>query len=437
MRASLRRLSARFQVVAGGEEVVRAGKLRPLPEVPSRLFDEDFTERFHENPDCNDNRDWSAEVRGFYRDLIKSITYQKYFYRMGVPETVVRKNIRRLFEEGPKLTDPAALRLKVLKASSEMEEYFQGYMQDNHVVSRFNSIDPHPTMRKDIERSSGPTQAAYRFFNEGKNVFTEQAIGQEDVTENRVYIAREEAYKKGIAAMSASDLVHHFAPGLDKPNRATLQTIPSLYNIEGLLKAAASTADSFPQNTAEDYVTRCASFLNKAKLQHNKPVGPAVKLAWERYSREPSNAVVLLSPAYRALASDPARNALLRGPADCVRLGLSPARAEPELLSKVAAHLYYSDQLPDSWSEDLNISYLADLKGIDRRLDLLLDEEIAFREEELLRVRVATVEAIKATCGSPEDPDQLSSHLQSFNWETFTISQPKSSTKIDPVLQLK
>ena len=61
MRATIPRLaSARFQLVAGGEEVVRAGKVRPLPDVPSRLFDEDFAERFHENPSLDDKKNWGA-----------------------------------------------------------------------------------------------------------------------------------------------------------------------------------------------------------------------------------------------------------------------------------------------------------------------------------------------------------------------------------------
>lgn len=42
--------------------------------------------------------------------------------------------------------------------------------------------------------------------------------------------------------------------------------------------------------------------------------------------------------------------------------------------------ILYSDQITDSWSEDLGVSYLSDLKGVDRRLDFLLDQVINSHE---------------------------------------------------------
>ena len=58
-----------------------------------------------ENACCSSTfRNVCSEIRGYYRDLIKSIPAQKERFRLAVPEGVVKKNIRDLFEEGPKLT---------------------------------------------------------------------------------------------------------------------------------------------------------------------------------------------------------------------------------------------------------------------------------------------------------------------------------------------
>lgn len=45
-----------------------------------------------------------SEIRGFYRDLLKSIPTMKQRFRLVIPNDVVRQNIRKRFEQGPKLT---------------------------------------------------------------------------------------------------------------------------------------------------------------------------------------------------------------------------------------------------------------------------------------------------------------------------------------------
>jgi len=418
--------SAKFKVVAGGEELVK-GRIFSPQAVPAPHIIEERLERIHQNTNNSNIHDWPAEIRGLYRDILKGYPYMQRYYRIGIPESVLRKNIRKLFEEGPKLMDPAAMRLKVIKASQEVEEFFQIYMQDSHMF-RYANIDSNETLQKDIQRSSAPTQAAFRFFNEGKNVLTEHGMGTDDVTENRLFMTREEAYRKRLAAMSTKEFLSHYLPALDGANAATLDSIKTTEDVDGVVHAAIRAAEQKPVNTAEDFLSRYSAFCKLANLPHNSPIGESLKRAWETYRNLAFNAAVITHSIYKLLVKDPSRNFLLKGPAENVRLGTSIENKLP----KVVEHLYYSDQLPETWSQDLNISYLADLKGIDRRMDLLLEEEIAFRSEQLIRIYVHTVECIKATYPYAAQLQELRSALQ--KGETPSVDSLPFAAEIKGVL---
>lgn len=395
----------------------------PDPIKPARL--EEFELQAHQNPSWD--RDWPAEIRGYYRDLIKSIPAQKERYRLALPERQVRKNIRQLFEEGPKLTDPGALRHRALMISADLEEYFRMDYFDTHVIGKYNCLDTNAILKKDLAAATSETQAAHRFFNEGTNVLLETGVGMDDVTENRVYMTREEAYKKGIAALKGADIVSHFLPALDSPNKATLESIANEVNLAQLLDTLAATPVS-DSNSAEDYVSRSAAFHQAAGLQEHKASGGVVLKAWEQYKDAELNAAVLTHPAYKALISDPKRNVLLRGPADWVQLdeaqdaaaavGDRPSESE----MKVAKHLYHSDQMPEGYGADLGVSYLADMKGIDRRMDLLVDQEIEYRQEQLLKIQAHTAECMKSKCTGATTVAALTKQLDTLDWASFYIT---------------
>eukprot|EP00667_Euglena_gracilis_P011820 EG_transcript_12102 len=387
---------------------------------PARL--EEFELNPHQNP--SRDRDWSAEIRGFYRDLLKSIPTMKQRFRLVIPNDVVRQNIRKRFEQGPKLTDPAALRHRALMVSADLEEYFREDFLDSQVQGKYNNMDPRTLLNQEIAAAASETQTAHRFFNEGTNVLLETGIGGEDVTENRVYITREQAYRKGLASLRGDAAVRHLLPAVDPANQTTLQALAAENDLQALVDLLGHLPAA---KTAEAYVQRCEAFHKEAGLRHQKASGGAVLAAWEKFKDEEVNSTVLLHPAYKALIADPSRNPLLRGAADWVRLveagGLSttePDSAADKLL-KVAQHLYYSDQLPEGFAQDLGVSYLADLKGVDRRLDLLLDEEIAYRQELLLKIYAHTVESIKATASNPTDPAAVKKHLDAHDWSAFVV----------------
>jgi len=387
---------------------------------PARL--EEFELRPHQNP--SRDRDWPAEIRGFYRDLLKSMSVMKQRFRTVIPNEVMKKNIRRYFEQGPKLTDPAALRHRGLLVSAELDEYFRECFLDATVQGKYNNMDPRTLLKQELEVARSETQAANRFFNEGTNVLLETGIGTEDVTENRVYITREQAYRKGLASLRGEAAIQHVLPALDKPNQATLEALAAENDVQALVDALAGVPRP---HTADGYAGRCDAFLHATGLAHNKPTG-RVQAAWERFKDDDLNSTVLLHAAYKALMADPTRNTLLRGAADVVRLAeagapSAAATGSPaDRLLRVAQHLYHSDQLPDGFAADLGAGYLADMKGVDRSFDVLLDEEIAYRQELLLRIQAHTVECMRAAVGGAMDATALQRKLDSHDWATFVVT---------------
>jgi len=95
--------SAKFKAVANGEELIR-GRLFLPQAFPAPHVIEERLERIHQNTNNSNTHDWPAEVRGLYRDILKGIPIMYRPYRVGIPESNLRKTIRKLFEEGPKLT---------------------------------------------------------------------------------------------------------------------------------------------------------------------------------------------------------------------------------------------------------------------------------------------------------------------------------------------
>ena len=394
---------------------------------PARL--EEWDEHPHQDP--SRDRDWPAEIRGYYRDLLKSIRAQKERFRIALPEETVRQNIRKMFEEGPKLTDPAAIRHRAIMASAEMEDYFRQNLFDSAVLGKYHNMDSNAVMQKDLAAALSDYQSAHRFFNEGTNILLETGVGIDDVTENRVYMTREEAYKKGIAALQGPEITNHFLPALDKANQATLETIASDMDFQNLLSimgAAPKTAD-----VSAD----CDAFLEASGLAQNKASGGAVLKAWEEYKDVEINSEIFSHTAFKELMADPLRNLLVRGTADWVKLSECGALTDAPSASLlgVAKHLYYQDALPEGYAEDLGIGYLADMKGVDCKFDKLLDEEIEYRQELLLKIQVHTSECMKTTLPSNADVAAVKKHLDSYDWSKFVVTADGAQSPV-PCLAL-